>query len=251
MDHLLVDFPDRSSTSFTSRIAEYPLAPHVEAEEGSDETQQLEEEEDLFICSDVAPPLIVDFPSSSSAEFPSRSSDSSTTTTRVAFTDLTQVKFVENLTIDHKQNLWLTESDMKASMLEKNRNIKMIKVLQRFSRSSNNSNSTTTECATKRIEKANTTAMGLEYYVDTTISMTEFQSRRDKHCSAVLNEQWRQCKDGGVLDPDAIGNVSREGSEWAKKRARAIGTIHADGDCKQPLEVEVEDGPSRPPSPSA
>ena len=237
---LVVDFPDRSSTSFASRFVEYPLAIIVEEESITPLGKQ--------------EPLIVDFPGSSSDSSSSSLCDSSAPNTPcVSFAGSTQVKFVENLAIHHKQNLYLTESDIKAFMLEKNKHIKMIRVLQRFS--GKKSNSTLAKRAKRRIDKANTTPMGLEYYVDTTTSMAEIVSLRDEHCNAVLDEQWRQHRKGGVRDPDAIANVSREASEWARERAHVIGTLHADSDGESVLQagqqMEVEGRPSRPTPPSA
>eukprot|EP00571_Detonula_confervacea_P001263 CAMPEP_0172318406 /NCGR_PEP_ID=MMETSP1058-20130122/34792_1 /TAXON_ID=83371 /ORGANISM="Detonula confervacea, Strain CCMP 353" /LENGTH=251 /DNA_ID=CAMNT_0013033237 /DNA_START=221 /DNA_END=976 /DNA_ORIENTATION=- len=249
---LIVDFPNPSPEK-NIQAQECETQPRHEGRVISYQTCTPPLPPIIFTCSNNTPArattgcLIVDFPIQCSTV---------NTKSCVTFADRPRVKIVEKfVTADIKQNLYYTVPDLESFQREKQQSVSMIKMLQRFSGKNKNDPTIMAKYAQVRMQQANTTPMGLENHV--AVSITELTRRRQNHWKAVLEEQWRQHGGGGGLrDPDEIAKVSLEGSEWARKRARVIGALHAgDDDCKLILhagqELEIAEGPSLPTPPSA
>ena len=234
-------------------------------------------------------------------------------------------------TVDVPTNLWYTESDLDAFQRQKDKDIAMIKVLQRFSglggsrrgsmesfssgsrrasvesapsgtssrrgsmESTNRRGSMEStdydpmaQYAKMRLEKANTTPIGLENHVCSKMSIGEMNQRREEHCRAVLGEQKRQRslvqqeKKGTTMiekllktnkstaadatddQVERIAEISSTYSELSRRRAEVNGTLHAENDCCKIIRAgrrmssarrlslgEVSGGPSLPTPPSA
>lgn len=203
----------------------------------------------VFFCNEAISNLIVDFPGNS----PSKSTNDGTTTDAipraVTFATSPQIKCIEDLSLTElKPKLWYTESDMDSFVHDNNKNVTMLKILQRFAGGGNSrggGDDTMSKYARQRMEQANTTPMGLENHLGTvgSVNMTDMSMRRDAHCEAVLEEQLRQlellreqeqgegCREAREDAIEAIANVSREKSAWSRNRARVIGTLHAEADA--------------------
>mmetsp|Transcript_27778 Transcript_27778/g.47231 ORF Transcript_27778/g.47231 Transcript_27778/m.47231 type:complete len:233 (+) Transcript_27778:210-908(+) len=230
---LIVDFPDQSSTSLIMRFVEQ-IIPRCEEERCEiSEINELCGGEDLsqtFICSDETPPLLVDFPSTSSygKDVDTPLLDASVSTASVAFEAWADVKYIESWMEDHKESLWLTQSDFNAFVNERKRDVKVINIIQRSNIIDNRNDHIKTKLLIERIENADITTMGIEYYVNGNIIMNEFALRRKEHRKNVLEEQARQqqCQDE---DPELIANSSRKESEQSTKEALARGMQHAKG----------------------
>ena len=72
----------------------------------------------------------------------------------------------------------------------------------------------------------NATPIGIENKLQDAL-WSKLVQLRVNHCTAVLVEQWRWDGERSVPIQNSIARVSRKHSEWSRKRARAIGTIHA------------------------
>jgi hypothetical protein len=160
--------------------------------------------------------LIVDFPSTASGR--SRC---------ISFACFTQVHFVENYSIaNEKQSVWYDRDEIQSMYNERDLSIRM---LQRFIDTGRN-DQTLAKYAQLRMHRANTTPIGLEDKVQYAL-WNELINRRENHRKAVLVEQWRGVGEKTVRVQDSFANISRKESEWARKRARAIGMIQACDDC--------------------
>lgn len=267
---LLVDFPSG--------------LPPIAEERGK---QSFLNDEESTICSSFTIPiggLIVDFPiktcstilASAKANTTSAKPKPKAMPKRVLFDYRPpQINSVENYSIQYKPNIWYTESDLMAFVREKEQNVTMLRMIQRFS-GKNMNDATMAKYIQIRMQKANTTPMGLENHVARG-TWREMSHMREEHCNAVLVEQWKHQCDGieslvegvgvGVKGQDAIAKVSRGLSEWATKRAQVMGSLHADNDCRKILryaaaaaaptaaavgqqELNSNDGPNSPSLPT-
>ena len=194
-------------------IVDFPSTP-------ANEPRQMYQEEDdrLFVCKslDESNGLIVEF----GADAP-----------RVAFADHAQVHLIENYSAncEAKRNIWYANSEIKSFMREKNQDVTLIKILQRFG---NSNCSTMAQYTRSRLEQANTTPTGLEYKLGIgKLTSAEINARREHYFRAVLDEQERQRERNPLhCNPEAIACIARKESEWAKDRAYMIGALQADID---------------------
>lgn len=218
-----------------SLIVDFPSVEEESSASLSSTGQHRHDESHIFICTESAQshsPLLVDFPPGSPRSRRG-SFESALAATRVTFAEQEQMKIVECLVVQYRQDLWLTDSDIEQFMAEKQRNIKTIKVLQRFKKKNRKPTSVSKSLLMEVEESTNSnTTMGIEYYIDTAVSIGEFARRRKKHIQLVLEEQVKQRsekKEGEALDSlDAIARVSCDSSCQARKRALALGTMHAE-----------------------
>jgi len=111
-------------------------------------------------------------------------------------------------------------------MNERRRNIKVARILSRYSTDNKKDLLNKAKLAKERLEKYQTFIMGIEYYTDPNTSIKEFISYRKEHYKNVLEEQARQqqCEE---LDDELIANASRKVSDRSMKRAQTLGKIHA------------------------
>eukprot|EP00584_Thalassiosira_punctigera_P026267 CAMPEP_0172577160 /NCGR_PEP_ID=MMETSP1067-20121228/138092_1 /TAXON_ID=265564 ORGANISM="Thalassiosira punctigera, Strain Tpunct2005C2" /NCGR_SAMPLE_ID=MMETSP1067 /ASSEMBLY_ACC=CAM_ASM_000444 /LENGTH=269 /DNA_ID=CAMNT_0013369845 /DNA_START=1530 /DNA_END=2335 /DNA_ORIENTATION=+ len=146
----------------------------------SKEVAPLRETDDLLVefgdcCSTISnkddsdfDDLLVDFPNRSQPSWSPFIDDSCSVASGsiaarrgVSFSDRTQVMFVDNLAVDYKQDLWLTETDIENCMAERSEHIELIQILQRFS-GPDHRGSPVARYARQVAREAETTPIGLE-----------------------------------------------------------------------------------------
>lgn len=134
---------------------------------------------------------------------------------RVFFTEEIDMKYIEDLTIEHSEDLWFDEYEIRNFKYQTALMLRTIKA----------SNMSMAQYAELHCDESSA-FMGLESYLtETTTQEIRYQRRRIK--DAVLHEQRRQCE-AGVYDADALANVSKAASDWSRKRSVIIALLHAD-----------------------
>ena len=149
--------------------------------------------------------LIVDFPS----QHHHLNHDST-----VRFDIDIEIKFVDNLAIEHKDELWYSREELKASRPRQARAMLQMK----------SNNTTMAQYAMLNINDTSS-FLGLENYLTESV-IPEIMLRRRMHIEGVLGEHHRQIHDG-IQDHDQLSSISQERSKWARNRARIVALIHA------------------------
>ena len=154
--------------------------------------------------------LIVDFPQ----RRPAAAAIEGDARPRVRFAPNLEITIVENLSREHKFDLWFTDVEIKSFK----RRTAAVLLSIHFA------NMTVAQFA--EINCRETSAfLGLENYMSERTSR-EIRRRRNGVRDAVLFEQARQ-QDAGVNDPEVISLTSKRVTLPGRKRAYVIGLIHA------------------------
>eukprot|EP01083_Nonionella_stella_P099836 280855_1 len=164
--------------------------------------------------------LIVDFPSRqafhSSSEQQQQSPSpptSSSSRLQVSFSGDVDITFIQNLSYDHKSDLWFTNREMKSF---KYQTALILRSISSFDM---------TVAQFAEMNAQDTSAfLGLENYLSDTTS-EKIKHRRNAICKGVLLEQKRQ-REAGICDPEAISMLSEAVSELSRRRAHIIGLLH-------------------------
>jgi len=176
--------------------------------------------------------LLVDFPNRRMKEVPLAPTRS------ISFKDSAKVQSVENYSLNPhlKSQLWYNEVDLRTFQRNKGQDIGTIRMLHKFNtQAKNNNKKKKTQnaefIAQQQMIQKTSTSIGLENHVGHgSISWNKMTLLREQHRKAVLIEQWKQCGEFCVVNPDSIAKVSMEESEWARVRGVQIGNIHANYD---------------------
>eukprot|EP00585_Thalassiosira_rotula_P003250 CAMPEP_0196137778 /NCGR_PEP_ID=MMETSP0910-20130528/5653_1 /TAXON_ID=49265 /ORGANISM="Thalassiosira rotula, Strain GSO102" /LENGTH=156 /DNA_ID=CAMNT_0041398285 /DNA_START=66 /DNA_END=536 /DNA_ORIENTATION=+ len=135
---------------------------------------------------------------------------------RVSFTSHAKVVYIENLSLNHKADLWFLSQEIERFKIQ----------VARLLYSILSSGASIAQYAEVNARDTST-FMGLENYLTPNTSQN-IRSRRRAILRAVLLEQARQLN-AGVCDPDAMADIVWSASEKSRKRARVIGLLHASG----------------------
>jgi len=152
--------------------------------------------------------LIVDFPQQSSHASPPNEQR------KVSFGELSDVKFVENIALQHRADLWFSKDEIDSFKYELAHILQQVRLL----------GLTMAQFAEQNAQDTSA-FLGLEDYLSK-VTFLEIKNRRRAVIRAVLVEQDRQNR-FGIVDSEAIANVSRTVSDVAERRARIIGMLHA------------------------
>ena len=175
--------------------------------------------------------LLVDFPNrrTSMEEVPL------VPTRSISFKDSAKVQSVENYSLNPhlKSQLWYNEVDLRTFQRNKGQDIGTIRMLHKFNIQAKNNKKKKKQnaefIAQQQMMQKTTTSIGLENHIGQ-ISWNKMTLLREQHRKAVLIEQWKQCGEFCVVNPESIARVSMEESEWARVRGVEIGIIHANYD---------------------
>eukprot|EP00585_Thalassiosira_rotula_P007270 CAMPEP_0196134254 /NCGR_PEP_ID=MMETSP0910-20130528/3200_1 /TAXON_ID=49265 /ORGANISM="Thalassiosira rotula, Strain GSO102" /LENGTH=209 /DNA_ID=CAMNT_0041394117 /DNA_START=187 /DNA_END=816 /DNA_ORIENTATION=+ len=157
--------------------------------------------------------LIVDFPQRRS---PPRTRPQ--TRAGVSFAHQSSIKYVENLSSEHKADLWLTARELNASRNQLSLDLKAI--LSTYTSVAEYAQETT------KLGGDTSAFMGLENYMMKSTPMN-IKDRRHSIWRTVFIEQERQ-KSMNVCDPEAISRIAGQVSKKSQERARIVGLLHAE-----------------------
>jgi hypothetical protein len=132
---------------------------------------------------------------------------------RVSFATHLEVTIVENLSHEHKTNLWYTDIELKSF----NRGVGLLL------KSITSSGMTAAQYAKLHVNETSA-FLGLENYWSE-VSIREVKMRRRAIVDAVLQEQKRQHHSGNI-NVDKMSVVSRAVSRPSRRRARLIAMLH-------------------------
>lgn len=163
--------------------------------------------------------LIVDFPRASfhDDEAPVPSRKRVCFQRRVSFEDYTEITIVENLTHNHKDDLWYSHHEMKSFPSEAAKELQILRAHQM----------TLAQYAHQNADETSA-FLGLEKYFTDTLHQ-KIKDKRRVVRRAVFLEQQRQLR-ADIYDPDEMANVAMAASDWSWKRARIIALIHHNSD---------------------
>lgn len=192
--------------------------------------------------------LLVDFPNrrTSMEEVPLAPTRS------ISFKDSAKVQSVENYSLNPhlKSQLWYNEVDLRTFQRNKGQDIGTIRMLHKFNTQAKNNKKKKKQqnaefIAQQLMIQKTSTSIGLENHVGHgKISWNKMTLLREQHRKAVLIEQWKQCGEFCVVNPDSIAKASMEKSEWARVRGVEIGNIHTNYDKDGENDDESDDSSS-------
>mmetsp|Transcript_11897 Transcript_11897/g.20662 ORF Transcript_11897/g.20662 Transcript_11897/m.20662 type:complete len:153 (-) Transcript_11897:93-551(-) len=134
----------------------------------------------------------------------------------VSFDDQLEMKLIENVSIDHKDDLWFSDEEIESFEQRHRSFLRKLK--------SNNMN---IDRFAELLSGQDTSAfLGLENYLSES-SLKAIVFRRKALSMAIQLEQKRQSS-AGIRDSKRLAHISEVGSQPATKRARIIALLHAD-----------------------
>ena len=138
-------------------------------------------------------------------DFPQPNNDYPNNRPHVSFADRLEVKLVYDISYEHRDDLWFSDSELKFFKKQMSYMIKYAVQL--------NTGVTSSSFA------------GLEKYLTKTSSREEIVRLRQTLRKAILLEQERQFNEG-IDDPDKLARISEALTEWSRINARVIGLMH-------------------------
>ncbi|KAL7549441.1 hypothetical protein ACHAWF_012710 [Thalassiosira exigua] len=153
--------------------------------------------------------LLVDFPQQPRSRF----------RPRVSFEHAPQMNFIQDLSVEHKEDLWFSHREM--ATFQRDYKVAMARNVLAFGR---------VESSDWVVEVEDTSVfLGLESSLSKS-RLKEIALRRRALCRAIMVEQERQRR-LGVRDPEAFGRISAEETESSRERARV--SFCGDGDASK------------------